>query len=64
MGLAPIGKSSVRVFHYYLQNKQQQQDEFTSMLEMEQRYCRHEPFISMGRYIHVMAHKPTLKDAL
>ncbi|CAJ0994412.1 tRNA 5-carboxymethoxyuridine methyltransferase [Sodalis praecaptivus] len=64
MGLRPIGKSGVRVFHDYLQNKQQQQDEFTALLAMEQRYCRQEPFISMGRYIHVMARKPTLKDAL
>ncbi|MFT4464589.1 MAG: tRNA uridine 5-oxyacetic acid(34) methyltransferase CmoM [Sodalis sp. (in: enterobacteria)] len=64
MGLQPIGKSGVRVFHDYLQNKQQQQDEFTALLAMEQRYCRQEPFISMRRYIHVMARKPTLKDAL
>lgn len=54
----------MRVFHDYLQNKQQQQDEFIALLAMEQRYCRQEPFISMGRYIHVMARKPTLKDAL
>ncbi|MGL5588695.1 MAG: tRNA uridine 5-oxyacetic acid(34) methyltransferase CmoM, partial [Aeromonas veronii] len=24
----------------------------------EQQYCRQEPFVSLGRYIHVMAQKP------
>jgi S-adenosylmethionine-dependent methyltransferase len=57
MGMSVSGKSGVRVFHDYLQNKQQQQDDFPALLAMEQRYCRQEPFISMGRYIHVMAHK-------
>ncbi|HEY0209615.1 tRNA uridine 5-oxyacetic acid(34) methyltransferase CmoM [Acerihabitans sp.] len=64
MGMTLSGKSGVRVFHDYLQNKQQQQDDFPALLAMEQLYCRQEPFISMGRYIHVMAHKPSLKDEL
>ncbi|TCV98156.1 tRNA uridine 5-oxyacetic acid(34) methyltransferase CmoM [Biostraticola tofi] len=64
LGMTISGQSGVRVFHDYLQNKQQQQDEFDALLAMEQRYCRQEPYISMGRYIHVMAHKPTLKDEL
>ncbi|PWC18597.1 tRNA uridine 5-oxyacetic acid(34) methyltransferase CmoM [Brenneria roseae subsp. roseae] len=64
MGLSISGKTGVRVFHDYLQNKQQQRDNFAEILELEQRYCRQEPFVSLGRYIHVMAHKPHLKDAL
>lgn len=64
MGLTISGKTGVRVFHDYLQNKQQQIDKFADILELEQRYCRQEPFVSLGRYIHVMAHKPHLKDAL
>ena len=28
------------------------------LLAMEQQYCRQEPFVSLGRYIHVMAQKP------
>ncbi|WP_213992087.1 tRNA uridine 5-oxyacetic acid(34) methyltransferase CmoM [Sodalis sp. dw_96] len=64
MGMTFSGKSGVRVFHDYLQNKQQQQDDFPALLAMEQHYCRQEPFISMGRYIHVMAHKHPLKDEL
>ncbi|TKI07499.1 tRNA uridine 5-oxyacetic acid(34) methyltransferase CmoM [Martelella alba] len=62
LGMRCSGKSGVRVFHDYLQNKQQQKDAFPALLEMEQRYCRQEPFIGMGRYIHVMAHKLPLKD--
>ena len=29
-----------------------------NLLAMEQHYCRQEPFVSLGRYIHVMAQKP------
>ncbi|WP_437217174.1 tRNA uridine 5-oxyacetic acid(34) methyltransferase CmoM [Pectobacterium sp. LFLA-215] len=64
MGMTISGKTGVRVFHDYLQNKQQQIDKFDDILALEQRYCRQEPFVSLGRYIHVMAHKPHLKDAL
>ncbi|SLM63031.1 MULTISPECIES: tRNA uridine 5-oxyacetic acid(34) methyltransferase CmoM [Dickeya] len=64
LGLQLSGKTGVRVFHDYLQNKQQQTDDFDALLALEQRYCRQEPFVSLGRYIHVMAHKPPLKDAL
>ncbi|MCG8709047.1 tRNA uridine 5-oxyacetic acid(34) methyltransferase CmoM [Brenneria sp. 4F2] len=64
LGFSISGKTGVRVFHDYLQNKQQQSDNFAEILELEQRYCRQEPFVSLGRYIHVMAHKTHLKDAL
>lgn len=64
MGLTIKGKTGVRVFHDYLQNKQQQIDNFDELLALEQRYCRQEPFVSLGRYIHVMAHKRPMKDAL
>lgn len=64
MGLTIKGKTGVRVFHDYLQNKQQQIDNFDQLLALEQRYCRQEPFVSLGRYIHVMAHKLPIKDAL
>ncbi|AUH01105.1 tRNA uridine 5-oxyacetic acid(34) methyltransferase CmoM [Pectobacteriaceae bacterium C52] len=64
LGLTISGKTGVRVFHDYLQNKQQQIDDFDILLALEQRYCRQEPFVSLGRYIHVMANKPLLKDVL
>ncbi|MBD1228789.1 tRNA uridine 5-oxyacetic acid(34) methyltransferase CmoM [Xenorhabdus griffiniae] len=58
------GKTGVRVFHDYLQSRQLQDTNFPALLELEQRYCRQEPYISLGRYIHVMARKPTLKSEL
>ncbi len=64
LGMVIEGKTGVRVFHDYLQNKQQQIDNFEELLALEQRYCRQEPFVSLGRYIHVMARKRPIKDAL
>ncbi|UIN01958.1 tRNA uridine 5-oxyacetic acid(34) methyltransferase CmoM [Yersinia ruckeri] len=64
MGMTISGKTGMRVFHDYLKNKQQQVEEFAELLALEQRYCRQEPFISLGRYVHVMAFKPNLKDQL
>ncbi|MFW0764992.1 tRNA uridine 5-oxyacetic acid(34) methyltransferase CmoM [Trabulsiella odontotermitis] len=52
------GKTGVRVFHDYLREKHQQRDCFDGLLELETRYCRQEPYISLGRYIHVTAMKP------
>lgn len=56
------GKTGVRVFHDYLRDKTQQVTRFDDLLSLEQRYCRQEPFISLGRYIHVMAYKAETKD--
>ncbi len=64
MGMSILGKTGVRVFHDYLQNKQQQKQDFAELLAIEQRYCRQEPFVSLGRYIHVTAQKPSQKDGL
>jgi S-adenosylmethionine-dependent methyltransferase len=33
----------------------------TALTELETRYCRQEPFVSLGRYIHVTAHKPQMQ---
>ncbi|SPW28976.1 putative S-adenosyl-L-methionine-dependent methyltransferase [Edwardsiella tarda] len=54
----------MRVFHDYLRDKSQQEGAFDDLLALEQRYCRQEPFVSLGRYIHVMAHKGDIKDPL
>ncbi|HDG1710316.1 TPA: tRNA uridine 5-oxyacetic acid(34) methyltransferase CmoM [Kluyvera ascorbata] len=51
-------KTGVRVFHDYLRDKQMQKNSFDILLELETRYCRQEPYISLGRYIHVTALKP------
>ncbi|KAA1193002.1 tRNA uridine 5-oxyacetic acid(34) methyltransferase CmoM [Photorhabdus heterorhabditis] len=64
LNLAIIGKTGVRIFHDYLQSRQLQNENFPALLALEQRYCRQEPYISLGRYIHVMARKPALKEEL
>lgn len=58
IGWQITGKTGVRVFHDYLRDKQKQRDGFDALLELETRYCRQEPFMSLGRYIHVTAIKP------
>ncbi len=58
IGWQITGKTGVRVFHDYLRDKQKQRDGFDDLLELETQYCRQEPFLSLGRYIHVTAIKP------
>mgnify|MGYP000928825952 FL=1 len=60
IGWQITGKTGVRVFHDYLRDKTQQQRSFEMLLELETRYCRQEPYISLGRYIHVTARKPQI----
>lgn len=57
IGWRIVGKTGVRVFHDYLREKHQQRDCFAQLVELETRYCRQEPYISLGRYIHVTALK-------
>lgn len=45
------------MFHDYLRDKHKQHDDYEMLLELETRYCRREPYISLGRYIHVTAIK-------
>ncbi|MGL5041029.1 MAG: tRNA uridine 5-oxyacetic acid(34) methyltransferase CmoM [Aeromonas sp.] len=58
-GLAIVGKTGVRVIHDYMRNRSDQVEKFDDLLAMEQQYCRQEPFVGLGRYIHVMAQKPS-----
>jgi S-adenosylmethionine-dependent methyltransferase len=57
-------RAGIRVFHDYMHDKQRRTDEFDRLLALETQYCRQEPFISLGRYIHVTARKPSPKDLL
>lgn len=52
------GRTGVRVFHDYLREKSKQHERYEQLLALETRYCREEPWISLGRYIHVTALKP------
>jgi S-adenosylmethionine-dependent methyltransferase len=53
-----LGKTGIRCFSDYIGN-QQNMGQYTSedVFELEQRLCREEPYISMGRYIQVWALK-------
>ncbi|MGE9550571.1 tRNA uridine 5-oxyacetic acid(34) methyltransferase CmoM [Erwinia amylovora] len=51
-------KTGIRVFHDYLRDKHKQTERFEEILALEKRFCRQEPFLSLGRYIHVTARKP------
>lgn len=63
IGWEITGKTGVRVFHDYLRDKQKQHDCFDALTEIETRYCRQEPYISLGRYIHVTAIKRPARAA-
>jgi S-adenosylmethionine-dependent methyltransferase len=52
------GKSGIRSFHDYISDRQFMGDyQFEDVLELEKRLCRQEPYLSLGRYIHVWATK-------
>lgn len=57
-GCEILGKSGIRCFSDYIGNHQNM-GEYTSedVVELERRLCREEPYVSMGRYIHVSARK-------
>ncbi|MCL1137300.1 tRNA uridine 5-oxyacetic acid(34) methyltransferase CmoM [Shewanella pneumatophori] len=56
-GFEIIGKTGVRTFHDYMQNHDMGHFSFDEIVAMEQKLCRQEPFLSLGRYIHVYAKK-------
>ncbi len=45
------GRRASGCVHDYLREKHKQRDCFDTLTELETRYCRQEPFISLGRYI-------------
>ncbi|WP_105901915.1 tRNA uridine 5-oxyacetic acid(34) methyltransferase CmoM [Vibrio gangliei] len=58
-GFDIVGKSGIRCFNDYIGNQQYMGD-YTpeDVLALEQKLCRTEPYLSLGRYIHVWAQKP------
>ncbi len=57
-GFTILGKSGVRTFHDYMKDTRTGEFTFEQVVAMEQKLCRQEPFISLGRYIHVYAQRP------
>nr|WP_302471235.1 tRNA uridine 5-oxyacetic acid(34) methyltransferase CmoM [Vibrio antiquarius] len=57
-GFSICGKSGIRSFNDYIGNMQYMGDyEFEDVLALEKQLCRQEPYLSLGRYIHVWAKK-------
>lgn len=63
-GFSILGKTGVRTFHDYMQTTMVGDYTFEQVLEMEQKLCRQEPYLSLGRYIHVYARKPLCQPSL
>ncbi|MDO6707355.1 tRNA uridine 5-oxyacetic acid(34) methyltransferase CmoM [Photobacterium sp. 1_MG-2023] len=57
-GFQILGKTGVRTFHDYMRTSQIGEFSLEQLLAMEQGICRQEPYLSLGRYIHVYAQKP------
>ncbi len=53
------GKTGVRTFHDYMQTEHLGEFTDEQLIAMEQSLCRQEPFVSLGRYIHVWGQKGT-----
>ncbi|AXF76208.1 tRNA uridine 5-oxyacetic acid(34) methyltransferase CmoM [Erwinia tracheiphila] len=58
VGFVVENKTGIRVFHDYMRDRHKQTERFEEILALEKRFCRQEPFLSLGRYIHVTARKP------
>lgn len=58
LGYRLLRKSGIRVFSDNMRPEVKNQRTETDLMEMEERYCRQEPYLSLGRYIHVMYKKP------
>lgn len=55
------GKSGIRCFNDYIGNQQYMGDYSSEdIMALEQKLCRTEPYLSLGRYIHVWAQKPLI----
>jgi S-adenosylmethionine-dependent methyltransferase len=52
-------RAGIRVFCDYMKPQPGAGKSVEEIIEMERRFCRQEPFLSLGRYIHVTARKPS-----
>lgn len=57
-GFVVQSKTGVRCFHDYLRDRSEQETEFEQLLAVELRFNRQEPYASLGRYQHLILHKP------
>ncbi|WP_241606989.1 tRNA uridine 5-oxyacetic acid(34) methyltransferase CmoM [Rosenbergiella australiborealis] len=64
LGFEIESKAGIRVFSDLIRDLPPSANGEEGIIEMERRYSRQEPFMSLGRYIHVTARKPVRKDEL
>ncbi|PSJ47941.1 tRNA uridine 5-oxyacetic acid(34) methyltransferase CmoM [Zobellella endophytica] len=57
LGFAITGRSGVRVLHDYMVDRQVKAERPEEVIAMELAHARREPFVHLGRYIHVLARK-------
>ncbi|GAA3530994.1 methyltransferase domain-containing protein [Zobellella aerophila] len=57
LGFAITGRTGVRVLHDYMVRREIRTEQPGQLLEMELAHARQEPFVGLGRYIHVLAKK-------
>lgn len=55
LALSIISRCGVRVLYDYLSRDLQNRRSYADILEMERRFCREDPYLSLGRYLHVGA---------
>lgn len=55
IGLTMLSRTGVRIIYDYLSRDIREQRSLEDILEMERRFCRQEPFLALGRYMHVLA---------
>ncbi|MFD2230631.1 methyltransferase [Alkalimarinus sediminis] len=56
-GFEIVSKTGIRVVNDYLSRDLQANRSYEDILHMEKMLCRQEPYLSLGRYIHVVARK-------
>ncbi|RJX73857.1 tRNA uridine 5-oxyacetic acid(34) methyltransferase CmoM [Vibrio sinensis] len=62
-GFDICGKSGIRCFSDYIGNMQNMGEyQYEDVLALETKFCRQEPYLSLGRYIHVWAQKKQEQD--
>jgi S-adenosylmethionine-dependent methyltransferase len=58
-GLEILLETGIRSFSDYLPREVAQQRDIEELYELERDFSRREPYRSMARYLHVIAHKPS-----
>lgn len=55
--LQVLSRSGIRVFHDYIFDREDRERDPAAVISLELLYSQQEPFLSLGRYIHVLAIK-------